>query len=350
MAGRTARPGSPAGISRRSEAMIRVVRPDHAVWSFSSQQAALPRCTERLPGFPPGQSGSDARRSRFRATARFDSVEWPRRRRRPLATRHPAGVSTGHRPGQGPRDRAVGPGGKRSRSSARAILDAGALPVMTWPASRCRPPAAKPAVDVGIASFATTSERRAYRQPRWGRRAGQLAAAPPASTPSCPVVRTRVAKRETVAARHRRSQISTQRLPPQSGPPPRPVVRRGGGRTHWRRQHGAAGQTRRRSRQSRAVLANGARRSPRLNRRISDAGWGQFVSILRAPKRKTLDAHSLRSTPAHLRRLRRSAVTPRERTAAPRPGVHSAHADEHARTQHPAGWTGPPRSRSVKES
>ncbi|SKN10012.1 Probable transposase [Mycobacteroides abscessus subsp. massiliense] len=58
---------------------IRVVRPDQAVWSFSSQQATLRRLTKAFDGFfrrvkarqTPGYP-------RFKGKARFDSVEWPK--------------------------------------------------------------------------------------------------------------------------------------------------------------------------------------------------------------------------------------------------------------------------------
>ncbi len=58
---------------------IRSERPDHAVWSFSSQQATLRRLNQAFTGFfrrvkatqTPGYP-------RFKGKARFDSVEWPK--------------------------------------------------------------------------------------------------------------------------------------------------------------------------------------------------------------------------------------------------------------------------------
>ena len=48
------------------------------------------------------------------------------------------------------------------------------------------------------------------------------------------------------------------------------------------RQHVSAAQTCARRRNPGQYLANGARAKSGLNRSISDAGWGRFVSILRA--------------------------------------------------------------------
>ena len=58
---------------------IRSVRPDHGVWSFSSQQATLRRLNKAFDGFfrrvkarqTPGYP-------RFKGANRFDSVQWPK--------------------------------------------------------------------------------------------------------------------------------------------------------------------------------------------------------------------------------------------------------------------------------
>src|SRR6476660_5978250 len=56
---------------------IRVVRPDHAVWSFSSQRAALRRLHKAFAGFfRRVKAGKTPGYPRFKGTARFDSVEW----------------------------------------------------------------------------------------------------------------------------------------------------------------------------------------------------------------------------------------------------------------------------------
>ncbi len=58
---------------------IRAVRPDQAVWSFSSQQATLRRLNKAFGGFfRRVKAGQKAGYPRFKGAARFDSVEWPR--------------------------------------------------------------------------------------------------------------------------------------------------------------------------------------------------------------------------------------------------------------------------------
>ncbi|WP_336513628.1 transposase [Mycobacteroides abscessus] len=58
---------------------IRVVRPDQAVWSFSSQQATLRRLNKAFDGFfRRVKAGQTPGYPRFRGKARFDSVEWPK--------------------------------------------------------------------------------------------------------------------------------------------------------------------------------------------------------------------------------------------------------------------------------
>ena len=58
---------------------IRVVRPDHAVWSFSSQQATLRRLHKAFAGFfRRVKAGQTPGYPRFKGTARFHSVEWPK--------------------------------------------------------------------------------------------------------------------------------------------------------------------------------------------------------------------------------------------------------------------------------
>jgi putative transposase len=81
---------------------IRTVRPDVAVWSFSSQQATLRRLNRAFAGFfRRVKRGEKAGYPRFRGTARFDSVQWPKDGDGALAARGQAGVFTGHWPGQG---------------------------------------------------------------------------------------------------------------------------------------------------------------------------------------------------------------------------------------------------------
>ena len=104
-----------------------------------------------------------------------------------------------------------------------------------------------------------------------------------------------------------------------------------------------------------AFLPNGAAVKSRLNRSISDAGWGQFVSILRAKAEDTGRRIEI-DRPPHLRPLRslraRSQREPCHPSGirlsevwAPCPGRRAR------RTQHPAGRAGPSHSRRcVKRS
>jgi putative transposase len=58
---------------------MRAVRPDQAVWSFSSQQATLRRLNKAFAGFfRRVKAGQKAGFPRFRGKARFDTVEWPK--------------------------------------------------------------------------------------------------------------------------------------------------------------------------------------------------------------------------------------------------------------------------------
>ncbi len=138
-------------------------------------------------------------------------------------------------------------------------------------------------VDVGIASFATTSDGEHIDNPRWARvGADKLAAAQQRLQRAKRGSKNRQRRRETVAARHRK--IANQRkdfhhklaralvdcydvlvvedlkivnMLRRAKPVPDPDT---------------PGQ----------FLKNGARAKSGLNRSISDAGWGGFVSKLRA--------------------------------------------------------------------
>jgi putative transposase len=61
---------------------IRAVRRDQAVWSFSSRQATLRRLNKAFAGFfgrvKTAKAGVKAGYLRFKGSARFDSVEWPK--------------------------------------------------------------------------------------------------------------------------------------------------------------------------------------------------------------------------------------------------------------------------------
>ena len=58
---------------------MRAVRPDQAVWSFSSQQATLRRLNKAFAGFfRRVRAVQMAGYPRFKGAGRFDSVEWPK--------------------------------------------------------------------------------------------------------------------------------------------------------------------------------------------------------------------------------------------------------------------------------
>ena len=138
-------------------------------------------------------------------------------------------------------------------------------------------------IDVGIVSFATTSEGDHLDNPRWGRAAAEgLAAAQQRLQRAKRRSKNREHRRDTVAARHRK--IANQR------------------KDFHHKQAGKFAQAYdllvvedlqianmvRRAKpvpdpdQPGIFLPNGARAKSGLSRSISDAGWGQFVSILRA--------------------------------------------------------------------
>ena len=159
---------------------VRTARPDAAVWSYSSQQATLRRLnkafdaffcrvkTGRRPGYP-----------RFKGRNRFDSVEWPKDG--DGARWHPdtnnvylQGIGsvkvTAHRGVQG-RVKTI----QIHRQGRRwiLVLSCDDVPDLPLPAT-----GRQAGIDMGIASFATTSDGRHFENPRWGRVAAeQLATA-----------------------------------------------------------------------------------------------------------------------------------------------------------------------------
>jgi putative transposase len=138
-------------------------------------------------------------------------------------------------------------------------------------------------IDVGIVSFATTSDGTHLDNPRWGCvAADRLAAAQQLLARAKRRSKNRERRRETVAARHRK--IANQRKD-----------------FHHKQARALAvrydllvvedlriANMLRRAKpvpdpdNQGQFLPNRARAKTALNRSISDAGWGQFVSILRA--------------------------------------------------------------------
>ncbi len=221
---------------------IRSVRSDQAVWSFSSQQATLRRLNEAFTGFfRRVKIGQKAGYPRFRGAARFDSVEWPK----------------------------DGDGARWQPDQNRVYLQ-------------------------GIGTVKVSVHRKvegrvkSIQIKRQGRRwmlvlaAARLAAAQQRLARAKRGSNNRRHKRETVGGRHRK--ISNQRKD-----------------FHHKQASELAARydlivvedlkianMLRRPKPKRdpdnpgKFLPNGARAKAGLNRSISDAGWGQFVSILRA--------------------------------------------------------------------
>ena len=317
---------------------IRSARPDQAVWSFSSQQATLRRLNKAFTGFfRRVKSGRTPGYPRFKGKARFDSVEWPKdgdgARWLPEQQRvYLQGIGQVkvalHRRVQG-RVKTIQI--KRQGRRWMLVLSCDDVPTNPLP-----PTGRRAGVDVGIVSFATTSDGEHVDNPRWGRAAAaRLTAAQQRLARAKRRSTNRERKRETVAARHRK--IANQRkdfhhkqaralvmrfdllvvedlqianMLRRAKPMPDPDN---------------AGQ----------FLPNGARAKSGLSRSISDAGWGRFVSILRAKAEdagRTWIEVDPRHTSDRCEACGHAAPENRVTQAEFRCGScgHSAQADEHA--------------------
>jgi putative transposase len=264
---------------------IRSARTDQAVWSFSSQQATLRRLNKAFAGFfRRVKRGEKAGYPRFKSAARFDSVEWPKdgdgARWLPEQRRvYLQGIGQVklhlHRPVVG-RVKTIQI--KRAGRRWMLVLSCDDVPINRLPAT-----GRQVGIDVGIVSFATTSDGAHIDNPRWGRAAAdRLAGAQQRLQQAKRRSKNRDRKRETVAARHRK--IANQRKDFH----------------HKQACHLVARydllavedlQIVNMLRRAKPVadpdnpgqfLANGAAAKRGLSRSISDAGWGRFVSILRA--------------------------------------------------------------------
>jgi putative transposase len=264
---------------------VRSARPDQAVWSFSSQQATLRRLNKAFAGFfRRVKRGEKAGYPRFKGKARFDSVEWPKdgdgARWLPEQPRvYLQGIGQVkvhlHRPVQG-RVKTIQV--KRQGRRWMLVLSCDDVPTNPLPAA-----GRQAGIDVGIASFATTSDGEHIDNPRWGRAAAnKLAAAQQRLQRAKRQSKNRERKRETVAARHRK--IANQRKDFH----------------HKQARHLAERydllvvedlEIANMLRRAKPVpdpdnpgqyLPNGAAAKRGLSRSISDVGWGRFVSVLRA--------------------------------------------------------------------
>jgi putative transposase len=267
---------------------MRAVRPDQAVWSFSSQQATLRRLNKAFAGFfrrvKTANAGVKPGYPRFKGAGRFDSVQWPKdgdgARWLPEAKRvYLQGIGQVkvdlHREVAG-RVKTIQI--KRQGRRWMLVLSCDDVPTNPLPVT-----GRQAGIDVGIVSFATTSDGDHVDNPRWARAAAdRLAAAQQRLQRARRGGKNRAAKRETVAARHRK--IANQRKD-----------------FHHKQARELAARydlivvedlkIANMLRRAKPVadpanpgqyLPNGARAKSGLNRSISDAGWGQFVSILRA--------------------------------------------------------------------
>jgi putative transposase len=264
---------------------IRRVRPDQAMWSFSSQQATLRRLNKAFDGFfRRVKSGQTPGYPRFKGKARFNSVLWPKdgdgARWLPEVKRvYLQGVGQVkvhlHREVRG-RVKTIQV--KREGRRWLLVLSCDDVPANPLPAT-----GRQAGVDVGILRYATLSDGTGVDNPRWGRNAAdRLAAAQQRLQRARRRSKNWIARRETVAARHRK--IANQRKDFHHKTARHLVARYDLLVTEDLK---IANMVRR----ARPVpdldrlgqfLPNGAQAKSGLNRSINDAGWGQFVSILRA--------------------------------------------------------------------
>ena len=317
---------------------IRALRTDLAVWSFSSQQATLRRLNRAFDGFfRRVKAGARPGYPRFKGRARFDSVEWPRdgdgARWHPDTRRvYLQGVGrvkvSAHRDVVGRVKKIqVRRGGRRWM----LILSGDEVPRKPLPDT-----GRQAGVDVGIASFATTSDGDHVHNPRWARTAAAgLAAAQQRLTRANRGSNNRGRRHETVVARHRkvancrrdfhhktaRRLVETYDLIAVENLAIANMVRR----PKPVPDPDNPGQ----------FLPDGAAAKTGLNLSITDAAWGQFLSILRAKAedagrtvievdpRHTSDRCEACGHAAKENRVTQAVFTCR------RCG-HRAHADEHA--------------------
>jgi putative transposase len=317
---------------------IREVRPDVAVWSFSSQQATLRRLNRAFTGFfRRVKAGETPGYPRFKSAHRFDSIEWPRDgdgcRWHPDTHKvYLQGIGqvkvTVHRQVQG-RVKTI----QVRREGRRWMLILSCDQVPTRP---LEPSQAAVGIDVGIAIFATTSDGHHLSNPGYGQvAAAKLATAHQAVTRKQPGSNNRRRARATLAARHRK--LANQRrnfhhhvaqalvadydLLVVEDLRIRNMVRRPAPRPD--------------PDQPGRFLPNRAAAKTGLHRSIHDAGWAQFVSILRAKAeeagRVVIDVDA-RHTSDRCEACGHTAAENRVNQAvfSCRSCGHTTHADEHA--------------------
>ncbi len=202
------RPKGPVSYGRQSAQLsdIRAGRPDISSWSFSSQQATLRRLTKAFDAFfRRVKAGEEPGYPRFKPAHRFDSVEWPKDgdgcRWHPEASRvYLQGIghvkTTVHRAVEG-RVKTI----SVKREGRRWFL---VLSCDDVPRKPLEPTGRSVGIDIGIASFATTSDGLHIANPRHGRAgAERLARAQQVLARKRWGSNNRTAARDVVAARHR---------------------------------------------------------------------------------------------------------------------------------------------------
>ena len=317
---------------------IRHKRPDLALWSFSSQLATLRRLNRAFEGFfRRVKAGGRPGYPRFKGRGRFDSVEWPKdgdgARWHPEPKRvYLQGIGpvkvTAHREVLG-RIKTIQV--RREGRRWMLILSCDEVPKNPLPAT-----GRQVDVDVGIASFATTSHGNHVDDPRFAQGAAdKLAAAQRRLSRAKRGSNNRARQRETVAARHRKVANARRNFHHKTA---RQLIV---SNDLIVVEHLAIANMIRRAKPVPAPerpgrwLPNRAAANTGLNRSISDAGWGQFISILRA---KAEDAgHTwIEVDPRHTsNRCEAGRFTARENRVSQAEFVchacgHTAQADEHA--------------------
>jgi putative transposase len=264
---------------------IRAVRPDVAVWSFSSQQTTLRPLNRAFASFfRRVNAGQTPGYPRFKPAHRFDSVEWPKDgdgcRWQPDRNRvYLQGIGqvrvTVHRQLQG-RVKTI----QVRRQGRRWLLVLSCDQVPTRP---LEPTGAAVGVDLGIASFATTSDGEHVPNPGCGRVAAiKLGTAQQALARKQRGSNNRRRARATVAARHRK--LANQRRNSHHHLARALVARYGLLVVEDLKIRNMVRRPRPRPDPDHPgrFLPNRAAAKTGLHRSIHDAGWAQFGSILRA--------------------------------------------------------------------
>ena len=256
-----------------------------ALWSFSSQQATLRRLNRAFEGFfRRAKAGKVPGYPRFKGAERFVSVQWPSDgdgcRWKPESSRvYLQGVGnvrvSAHRAVQG-RVKTI----QVCRAGRRWFV---VLSCDEVPARPLAPTKTMVGIDVGIASFATTSSGEHIDNPRWARTGqAKLAAAQERLSRKKRGSNNRRAARETVGARHRK--IADQRRDFHHKSARRPVANHDVVFVEGLRVINMVRRVRPvpDAEAPGAFLANGQAAKSGLNRSIYDAGWAAFVGILKA--------------------------------------------------------------------